>query len=336
MIFTLKQARDFVAPFVENGTCNVTTLNQRINEASRRLFPKTDNRERQYRRVRLTVRNSEFPLPRECENVSAVDINGTPTHIFDLSYEFIHAGVGDLSDVDASTGRYLQDLGFAPFAYTPPANTQFVAFSQYQEDADLSVTLRGMDEHNAEIRDGYNAGELLKINRWQNGVEGQVDAHTMVPTTNHFNTITQVYKPVTKGYVTLFAVDPATFSMWAVAKYHPDDTLPTLRRYKLLFKGLPDYATKVLALCRLRGDLLLTRDDDIVPCDSLDAIKAMVIAIGSENVKNVQEAQAYEGTAKRLLEEQHSQSKSAARPPFVMDVDSHLSLSSRLDARRIR
>lgn len=345
MIFTLKYCRDEFGQFVENGICNTDTLNARINEAIRRLVPKSEQAERLKRIVRLVVRNNTFPLPRECEKVEAVDINGTPTHIFDMGYEFRMGGLGDLACQPGGCASYLKDLGYQPFMYQPPfcdaANVPglyYMALSTEADDTGKLLTIRGTTANNEELRTGYDSGESIKIGRWQDGQEGMIRGaiSTQELTTQRIKTITQVYKTVTRGYVSLFACDPTTSEMWAVAKYHPDDLTPTFRRYQILFKVSDDKATNVLTLCKIKGDIPLKRDDDIVPIDSPDAIKFMLMAISQENAGNLPAGNALETQAYRVLEAQHGQAKTSTQHPYVIDADPHLSLAGRLSPRRIR
>jgi hypothetical protein len=97
--------------------------------------------------------------------------------------------------------------------------------------------------------------------------------------------------------------------MYFLGKYHPDETMPSYRRYKVLGA---DYATvrRIDLLCKIRY-VPVIRDDDVLLIQNLDAIKTMVMAIREENAGNIQAALMLEEKATAQLARQFVNGRSA-------------------------
>lgn len=346
MIFTMDDAYTFCRKVVDSGNCSTTTVYAKINEAVRRLIPSV-NTSRMLATIRMSVRNAEFALPREAEKVLAHNANGVPGTVFGRPYQFLHNGPGDFAYnnlLDRSTHQ-LASLGEHPYMYPiPPLDNgktgteeelyplgfRLYAFSTEAADAGLELTVRGFGLLAEQLRDGTSVGLTVKINRFQGGVEGQIQGswETLYHSgTQRFRDIDQVYKPVTAGYVTLYAVYPEDNRMWLVAKYHPDETLPMFTRYRLTSKtynATNPSCTNILMLVKLRY-VPLTRSTDVIPLDSLDAVKNMVMAIGYEDSRDLQNAMLFEQNAIRLLNNEAGQKDTTVSPPMVLDVTRELS-----------
>jgi hypothetical protein len=114
--------------------------------------------------------------------------------------------------------------------------------------------------------------------------------------------------------------------MYFLAKYHPDETVPGYRRYKI--KNYPSYDpetnpdSNVCAqlMCKLRY-IPATRDDDVLIIQNLDAIKNMVMAIREENAGTLDVAIVYEQKAIGLLNQQHA-NVLGSQEPLLNVVDS--------------
>lgn len=346
--FTLQNARDFVKRFVETGTCVSETIDARINEACRRLLVKADW-PHTTKIIRARTDNRYFPLPRECEKVISARICNTSAHVYNQSYEFLSSGPGDIRVwMDEGTGiKELVDAGEFPTMYDIPTiesfaddakscvdrtlaeGHQIVAFSEFVEDASLSLTVQGLNKYNMDHQlsgvSGFVPGESFLINRWYGGVEGALSGSWVdrVLSTNRYRQITALKKPVTKGYITVYAVNTVTNDMYLLAKIHPDDTAPVWRRYHILNQQCTDDCANILALVKLKS-VTLTRPDDILPIQNLDAIKMMVICIREENASNLPVALQYESNAVRLLTEQKAEHDTTGGNPVILDVEAEL------------
>jgi hypothetical protein len=322
MLYTLLDARNHVAKFVESGTCpNLQVVKDRINEACRRLMHKA-NWSGTVARLRFATYNNTITLPRGALAVLDVDIDLSPRRVFGGSYEFLENGPGELQPLDGY-GKDLLDLGdgYPTFFDIPTGqNCQLVAFSTAREDIGKQLTLWGYKDHNMEVLTNGVPGETLTIGWWKGGVEGSIQLNTM-PTlsVSSYNQITAVQKPVTVGYISLYTyLPPATPSvaednrMYFLAKYHPEETQPGYRRYRIT---MPDTDNGSNVLCRVKMRFEpLSHDTDILPIQNIDALKAAVIAIREENDKNGASAKEYWTSAISMLNDQLSDSKDGAEP----------------------
>jgi hypothetical protein len=141
-------------------------------------------------------------------------------------------------------------------------------------------------------------------------------------TSNEFYTITSIHLPAGRtDYVTIYAMELATNRLYFLGKYHPDETVPSYRRYKILGYQ-PDYVDKDNCI-RLTMKVKLryvpaSRDDDVLILQNLDALKNMVIAIREENSNNVQASLIYEQKALSLLGQQYQNQNSQS---IILNVE---------------
>lgn len=356
MLYTFDQARAAVRRFVDSGSCTLATIDARINEALERL---TDNADFECMRaiVRISVCDLSFTLPYNVEKILMVAIDGTPAHIFNQPYQFLSAGPGDL---DARCGggtcvpwNDLLDQGEfptmfdVPKCYTWPVNgvdtefdvsesgLQLMAFSTAAEDAGRKLRIRGYNGSKEMIGASVGAqGEEITIHAWDNGLEGSLSGWWGVnlhPSVNRFTDVTGIVKPETAGYVSLFAVAGSSSVTAPLAyfsflgKYHPRQTVPAFRRYALTSKDTTSTcATAVLALVRLRP-VPLVDGTDILPIDSLQALKLMVMAITEENKGNLQGAVNLENQALTVLQKREKARLQADGAPTIFNVDYRMS-----------
>jgi hypothetical protein len=231
----------------------------------------------------------------------------------------------------------LMDLGEAPFQFSIPPNEgagyRLVAYSTSMNDMNVPLKLRGFGVQ------GKDVSESLLLNVFANGTEGTIEGSwdSQIISASAFRDLTAVSKPITSGYVTLYAVDTATNEMWIVGQYHPSDTLPMFRRYRITNKNCntsDDRAcTNLLALV-LCGYTKLTEDDDIVPIDNLPALKNMIIAIEAENSGDLNKATVYESNAVRLLSEAKANHQITNSNMTIIDHDRYL-MGSAINRRLI-
>jgi hypothetical protein len=339
-LLTLSTARTELGRYVENGTCDADTINSRINEAIQRLIlkPEMMDSPRLLHTVRISVCNREFALPRGVEKIIGVNINGVPTNVFNRMYQFMSSGPGDIDyRTWASMYTDLMDLGEAPFQFSIPPNEgagyRLVAYSTSMNDMNVPLKLRGFGVQ------GKDVSESLLLNVFANGTEGTIEGSwdSQIISASAFRDLTAVSKPITSGYVTLYAVDTATNEMWIVGQYHPSDTLPMFRRYRITNKNCDTSSdracTNLLALV-LCGYTKLTEDDDIVPIDNLPALKNMIIAIEAENSGDLNKATVYESNAVRLLSEAKANHQITNSNMTIIDHDRYL-MGSAINRRLI-
>jgi len=343
MLHTLSEARTAVKRFVGSGTCDTDTLNAAINEALERLLD-LQPWECLKRNIRITTCNNCISLPYEAETVLAVDLNGIPGRAYGQMYQFLASGPGDFATHGGGSGfRDLADMGDQwptmfdiPTSYPTsdtddvyPEGMRLAAFSTNGADAVLaSVTVVGKNFKNEDVT------EDVKIQKWHGGVEGELQGRwdrSLKLSTNSFKEIIRVLKPETKGYVCLYAVDPSRDFMFNLAKYHPKQTIPGFRRYRITNKSYGEF-TSILAMVRLRH-VPLVSDNDILPIDSIQPLKLMVMAITAENAKDAASAATYMGAAQAAMTKREEAKTMTLGTPAILNMDYRLSIGRRVNGR---
>jgi hypothetical protein len=271
--------------------------------------------------MRFVTSNNTITLPRGGLAVLNVCIDTSPRRVFGTSYEFLENGPGELAPEDGIT-KDLLDLGDGwPTFFDIPSDGdtddgfatsyKLMALSTAREDIGKLVTLRGLDTNNAEILTSGVPGETLPIGYWSGGVEGTLSANNL-PTlsTSSYKKLTAVQKVQTTGFVCLYTYTPADHRMFFLSKYHPDETQPGYRRYRITSPDV-DEGTNVLCQVKARFEPL-GHDNDLLPIQNLDALKMAVMAIREENANNRASAKENWNTALGLLNDQTVDSRENA------------------------
>lgn len=344
-LITLADARAFLKPFVDNGSCSIPLIDARIAEIEERLWQEADWR-MSLRRLRVLARNNVIVLPHSVLKVCAVNVDGTPAALASQAYEFSSAGPGDLDFANSATIN-LVDQGEFPTQFDIPVTRVsdaawsdglcLIAFSKENDDSVQSLTAFGYDSHGDEIRTGSDPGETIKINRWAHGVEGStLNLPNLSRSASRFQSVSRIIKPATKGAVTLYAYNPTTGEMFLLSKMEPDITIPSYRRYRLTGVGAPQVESdgtiqkpcvSLLLLVKM-GWERATRPTDVLFIQSLTALKLMSKAITAENDGQSQKALELETLAIRALQKQSQDRDQQVTLPVIWDVNIDTSLRS--------
>ena len=340
-LYTLSDAISSCARFVEDGSgaCDRDAVVSRINEACQRLSVKGDWPHTMVL-VRARVDNQTFPLPREVASIRALNVDNGPSTVNSPYFRFMASGPGEEQSWSGTGHVNADELGVFPVMYDIPSierpdgscsetgrtfasdGLQLMAFSTSPSDANLSVSLRGLDKWNAELgatEESFTPVEEVRINPWHGG-EGELtgslsDLHV---SERLYKQLTGWSKPQTAGYVSLYAVELSTSRMWFLGKAHPDDTKPAWRRYRL--RGQTNCGSNILIFGKLAA-LTMSDNDDILPIQNIPAIRHLVQAIEFENKQQLKNAMEYEATAIRLLSEQKQDYDSNGPEVLVIDHD---------------
>ena len=347
MLNTLADARAECSRFVENGSCDTTLVNKRINQALERLLDEYPGTYEEYRIMRMSVCNKCFALPYNVEGILSADINGVPAKIYSPAYQFLSAGVGDLDFRTAVSGCFkdLVDQGDhfpimydIPHTYETTDGTEYTPnglklaiFSTATQDVNAQVTIKGFNYLAETVYTDGVEGITLETQLWKGGVEGSLrgtwdDGITL--SSQAFSDITRVVKPVTRGYLCLYAADPATNSMFLLAKYHPSQTTAQFRRYIMTNQQVGSFSS-ILMRVKLRL-IPLVADDDILPIESLQAVKLAVMAIESENAKDLAGYSNLMSSAIRAMSKREG-SKVEKGTATVINFDKRFSLGRRMN-----
>ncbi len=363
-LITLQDARTFLRPYVDNGTCNPDILDARIAEAEQRLSVKADWR-MAVRRVRVLIRNQHFVLPPNVTRIMAATVDSMPAHVFSPLYEFMAVGPGDLDTLPASAlGRNVVDAGEFPTQFDVPilcvdgestdwrrpflSGFYLMAFAMHADDTATPLTVRGFDEHNDEIRTGDAPGCTVPIIRWGGGVEGRILGMpaALPKSASAYRQVSQVYKAATRGPVYLYAYDASTTAMYLLSKMGPEETVPAYRRYRATGVAAPRCELQTTGEVRIIQDcasaLLLvkvgwtraTRATDVLYIQNLPALKLMVMAIANENAGAAEKAEFQEMKAFKLLLDEKADKEGTTTAPLIVDMEPLLSGASLNQANR--
>lgn len=321
IFYTMNDAATELKPVINGGSCTTSTVYARINQATRRLMNRNKKPLHIRRLVRFFTYKDIITLPREVEKIISYNMDGAPAPLFGSSYEFVSHGPGELVCGDCSIpGKYLEDLGnhhslmfdvptldYSDDAADNPdepvySGHNIVAFSTSDEDRGLTLKLIGRNNRNEAL--GTPGADLI-ITPWDNGVEGSFTYYgsgEWPKLLANVRDITSVIKTATTGFVSLYTYNTTTYQLYFLAKYHPQETNPKYRRYRIT---APDYCSgsSILAWCEL-GYEPKSYADDILIIQNIDALKMMVMAIEMENERDFMAGKAYEADAYRLIEEQ--------------------------------
>ena len=325
MIFTtLQDALTELMPRINGGACKPSTAIDRINQATRRIMNRPRKPVHIERVIRFFTDKDTITLPREVEKIIHYTMDTRPAPMFSKAYEFVSGGWGELGCSSCIPGKFLVDRGnhYSTMFDLPSMGCdeekggpkfdafRLVAFSTAESDTQRELTIYGTNDKNETLGSPL-PGMKLPINRWHGGVEGELFMDLLSFPVDRFNTspksvrdVERVSKDVTDGFVSLYSYDPETHQMFFLAKYHPQETNPRYRRYRITS---PNYThgTSIYALCEL-GYVPMTSLDDVLIIQNMDALKMMVMAIEFENEREFQAAKAYEADAYRLIEDQRS------------------------------
>lgn len=349
-LITLADARSFLQPFVDGGTCDNTVIDLRVREAEERLWAKSNWR-MSLRRIKVRLQNQVFSLPHEVQKILAIDFDGAPANVFTQAYEYLAGGLGSFDErCVASPFRNAVDEGEFPTQFDVPIivshdddetccdgtvgdDYYLIAFSTDSKDSAQYLTIRGYGVNNDEVRteiDGELApGERVRINQWAFGVEGSVvNISGLAKTVNTFRQVTRVYKPVTRSSVTLYAYNPTNGAMYLLSKMTPDETVPSYRRYRVTNMANDNSSCTCATMLVRVGFRPATRADDVLTVQSLSALKLMIMALAEENAGNTDKALNLETNAFRVLLEQKEAENTNTPMITVFDQSPRLGLGA--------
>jgi len=284
MIFTVADAKAFIQDTVRGGTCDAVMLLKRVNECQLWLVncPFLDPRWMR-RRIKVMVRNDSFTCPREFGSVIAGKQNNTPIQVRTQAFEYLEGGPENI-DTGSYAGEDFEDLGNRwptfyeiPYEDSKTDSIKLVAFSTEHADEALTLHVLGRGALLNEIRTAGAPGEHLTINRWEGGVEGSFMLGVPTLSAGEFCIVDQVIKPVTAGYVSLWTYDTTTNKMYFLGKYHPEETQPGYRRYKVI-NHVHACDVPMVLLCELAYSPAVYNFDALI-IQNLPAIRLMSQAI---------------------------------------------------------
>lgn len=301
MKLIVSQARNAIAKAA--GLCPTDSrVVEYINEAVQSLLPK-GKWVGTYQRYLICTEESCLVWPRQIETIEAMAICNRPGVVRNDWFEFLENGPGIING-DSCISRTMVDRGtVCSFSDITPGQTdrKIRVYADVAEDAAAVITLQGYDENGQWIRS-------LVSGSWIDGLRVPISTTPQL-STKFFTKLVRVIKPVTNGNVRLYEYNTTTAAnVRALAVYEPDETLPEYR--KSFVPSVPHRASgsdcekvKVEVAAKLRY-IPVSGDNDFIMIGNLRALVSMVQALRKYENDLINEAQSYEATAVRYLEEE--------------------------------
>lgn len=301
-LLTLADARSLCAPVAQaGGACSSTPLlDRRINEAVRRLVRMADVPE-QTAVLHVLVEGNTITLPREVKTVLGLaNFNLDPMRLRHIGYELSTSGPGELAECQCSPVSLIAEPGLYPTFFPLPKGRELklAAFTRNREATATSMRVLGRKMNGEQLWSNDRAGEDLTISVWQGGTEGDILWNNLHLSTA-IDQVENLVIPARQGYLTLLAIDDSTYETYFLGKYHPEDTHPGFRRYRL--RGADCCDSNCVSLFVKLHTPKVSYPDDPLPIQNVDAIKQMIMAINAENTGDQQRAVNFQAMAKALV-----------------------------------
>jgi hypothetical protein len=267
MILTVSSARSELLDIVVGGNESEQNFLPLLNQVQERYFtmgrwPGTQVA------IDYSTNNGYITLPRFVGSILGGRMNDVPAPVFGRLHEFALNGPGD--GHSTFTVKMFMDMGdgFCTMIDLPKPS-KLKLLSSEDEHNNVGIRVSSADT------DGpiFSRPTKLKI---------QVGETT----SEVFSSVTRIVKPLTKGYLSLYAVDPDTLVETLLSIFEPGELNPSYRRYRIL--GIePDKSITVL--CK-RQYVPSLADSDLVYPPVIGALKHGLIALNYENNGDMERA----------------------------------------------
>jgi hypothetical protein len=256
--------------------------------------------------------------PRYVDTVRRINVCKHPIEVKNLWWKFMLNARNHYIQSDDCSNQFPQFCGAqcrmtgesATVMYQdiPAADTyQVRAYIDAFADVGKTLTLFGTDTNGQSLKTFNNDGTV------SDGIT-LTFASPFVATAINIRNVTRVRKDLTQGLVRLFAWDTVNLVLIDLAVYEASETNPEYVRYSLDIPGCPiDGTPGVVGSCpTARGVLAAVKlrfippvvGSDIIPIDNLDALKDIYQSLKFKEAGDLQNANAYEASAVRELNQQ--------------------------------
>jgi hypothetical protein len=287
---TLAQARQLLHQHISPDGPESVMVPARINEVCERFFV-SGRWKGMIVEVDLDASQGYVTLPRRCEAVLGITVAKAPRTPFGRWYCFVPGGPGQLDGSTYNGTDLVLDAGDSHPVFRDPPYESFrlrvKVPSTSDRDTGNYMVLKGNDADGNSVF-GADGSEGLQLNL--TAAENT--------TTQYFSALTGVLKPLTNGYVTLWAVN-ASGAETQIGEYEPGETNVGYRRYMVQRASGSEIPT-VRALCKRRFVPVQSEHDDIIP-DNMGALKLGLISLKYEDTNDLERSTEYFNKALSLL-----------------------------------
>ena len=279
MILTVSTARSELMNIVEGGNESQDNFLPLLNQVQERYFtlgrwPGTQVT------IDYSAHNGYITLPRFVGSVLGGRMNGIPAPVYGRVHEFAMNGPAEGNAT--YTVKIFMDMG-----------DNFCTMIDLPKPSKLKL-LSSEDEHSnvgIKISSADTEGPIFSRPLKTKILVGETTADT-------FPSITRIVKPITKGYLSLYAVDPDTAEETLLSIYEPGELNPSYRRYRIL--GI-EKDKSITVLCK-RQYVPSLADSDLVYPPVIGALKHGLIALNYENSGDIERANASWSMGLQLLQ----------------------------------
>ena len=283
----------------DSGTCSAERAKKYINHARSLLWNKKEwNTTSEY--VCIKCADGCLTLPNRYDQVRLAWVNGNPASLADEWFNATNA-YSNIYNKGNSCHRQVVEVGgkhvlFRDYTARP---YQIALLAEHVDDAGVELMFEAQDE--------YGSYRNVKVTTVKSPNVG-LSAEQVVG-------IRAVSKPQTKGRIRVYAYDPTIDAKLLISIYHPDDTNPTFRRFRIPKK------TECITLYASKKYYDLEDDHELVEFTA-EAMYFAILAVNSrENRKSQEYLANLELAVLEELKSMESDEIPTAAPLRIMDFD---------------
>lgn len=254
MPLTFREIKELVFPYAGRTGKNPDTEEVAVFARQVMKYLLWSGDQAAFRKLCIIVQRGCLVLPPEVEIPLKVKINHKVSEIWNKWFSFHSVGDEfDRSGSESTIGRayypasstLIESGEETPLAYGMPEQGSIIGvMSTCEEATDSYLIVEGKDRSGREIYTSFNGEQVVgeKFRLAKNEIRyGQVC----------FGTVSSVLKPITNGYISIFAVNPHTKQKTFLADYSPSMTKPMFKKWNLNVRECPTLA-HVSILCRVK------------------------------------------------------------------------------------
>lgn len=273
-------------------------------------------------RYHFKIEDGEVIVPSQFDRLMGFSVGTAVFQTRSPWFEFVDYGPGPnaaFSGFGCGDNGILLDRGEAPvFVQIPDDGTNYTLFTIGEVDERVDEVRPQMNVQGVADNSGMQSREVRTEvdGEWISGEQLEINGDTdpfRYDGTAVFTHVTQVVKPVTRGYVELWATNGANSVL--LATYAPNETIPTYRKYYIPARHTAGVNT-VLVRARKRF-VPVANDNDQLIIANLPALKAMVQAL---SLRDNNDWAAYAQTrmvAVQIMREEAKAYRGTARTPVI-------------------
>ena len=250
----------------DSGTCSTERAKKYINQARSLLWNKKEwNTTAEY--VCIKCADGCLTLPNRYEQIRLAWVNGSPASLADEWFNATNA-YSNLYNKGNSCHRQVVEVGgkhvlFRDYTAHP---YQIGVLAEHVDDVGIEMLFEAQDEYGS-----YRSVKATTVKTPELGLS----AEQVVG-------IRAASKPKTKGRIRVYAYDPTLDTKFLIAIYHPEDTNPTFRRFRIPKK------TDCITLYASKKYKDLEDDNELVEFTA-EAMYFAILAVNSRENRRTQE-----------------------------------------------